>query len=435
MTLGKNLCLPLLLSTVAYLGCADGTPTEPAGADIDLVAQWAKGGGKPNPHLAGNNLSFPVIWAEGVVKTPPGTPGMEPMLLGPYWYQWGTNGVDPDVVPVACSPDPDEGNGTLNPGALPLCDDGVPDAVDLNRQAGLTPADNPLPLARAYLQKEPLNQWQATSWPLPFGTVPSGAVNVDLIDWGDNLESVDWYTRSQVRTEVVLFEQQTSLAGGDGEAYGWPLLPAYEMRHTSGWGIDEVHGLAGTLEGEAIQTAGTEATVFSPCARFMIQRLLTDRDDVALADLIWEAGLGWTEPEGYEDDLINPPIFNKAVHEAADGPGYYNAEINVKGRIIFSYTWSVRKLNEGAGDYRLTFSLDEVCGSTTLNTHFVDGVTTIKVPEEEDLIAAAAESDEGGDTGGGTSGLDFANNLTFIDISILQRGGGGGGGGKGGGRH
>ncbi len=49
------------------------------------------------------------------------------------------------------------------------------------------------------------------------------------------------------------------------------------------------------------------------------------------------------------------PDFNKRVYEEGDGPGYYNAEINVKGRIIYGYTWNVRQLNEGAGDYRHHF--------------------------------------------------------------------------------
>jgi hypothetical protein len=251
---------------------------------------------------------------------------------------------------------------------------------------------------------------------------------VDWIDWGDNLESVDWYTRSQVRTEVVLFEDQ---AAGDLEDYGWPMLE-YQMRHTDGWGINEVHGLGTDLGDAPLLGPGTQATVYSHCARLTIQKLLTDRDDPALADLIWVAGEGWTEPEGYEVDLINPHIFNGSVHEGGDGPGYYSAEINVKGRIIYGYTWNVRQLNEGAGPYRLTFSFDETCGTATLNTYFVDGVTDILVPlEEEEVVAAAESSDEGG---GGTAVLRTDLNLTYMDILILERGGGGGGGGGGHGR-
>jgi hypothetical protein len=131
----------------------------------------------------------------------------------------------------------------------------------------------------------------AASLTKPVG-VPAG-VDVDWIDWGDNLESVDWYTRSQVRTEVVLFEDLPA-----------PLLE-YEMRHTSGWGIDEVHGMATNLAMTPLLGPGTSATVFSPCARFTVQKLLVPRDNPRLADLIWVPGEGWTEPEGYATNLIN----------------------------------------------------------------------------------------------------------------------------------
>jgi len=378
-----------------------------------------QGGGKPNPTTAGNNLSYPVIWAEGVTKTLPGTPGMTPTLTGVYWYQWGTAGTEPDAVPMSCAPDPDDEL---------LCDDGVVNTAD-----GPSPGDttgfpiplNLLPLVKAFVQKDAYNTWQAESddW--------SGApVEVHWIDWGDNLESVDWYTKSQVRTEVVLFQDLAA------------LMLEYEMRHVSGWGIDEVHGLAAdplAVPPVAIQGPGTRATVYSPCARLTIQKLLVDRDDPRLPDLFWDATMSdWTEPaedpnipgDPYPDDLINPPIFNKAVHEAQDGPGYYNAEINVKGRIIYGYTWNVRRLNEGAGDYRITFSFDDTCGGTTINTFFVDGVTEIILPLEEDVAAAAAEEGESPE-GGAVGVLDFGNNLTYMDVRILERGGGGGGNGGG----
>jgi len=390
------------------------------------------GGGKPGGDTtAGNNLSYPVIWAEGVAKVLPGTPGMVPVLNGDWWYQWGTNGIDPDVTPASCAPDSDEANLTLNPDGLPFCDDGVEDS--LTTPAGDPEADNPLPLAKVYLQKDADNVWQAASFipEVPNIEPPElEKVNVDLIDWGDNLESVDWYTRSQVRTEVVLFEDTTPDIG-DVESYLTPPMLEYEMRHTSGWGIDEVHGLATDLAGVPLLGPGTRATVYSHCARLTIQKLLIDRDNTDLDYLVWVSGEGWTEPEFYpgsevpfDMDLINPHIFNGSVHEGGDGPGYYSAEINVKGRIIYGYTWNVRKLNEGAGDYRITFSFDQTCDTASLNTYFVDGVTDILLPlETEEEVTIEAEPVEGG----ATAILDTDLNLTYIDVRILERGGGGGG--------
>lgn len=373
---------------------------------MGALAAPPEGKGKPNGEAtAGNNLSYPVLWAEGVTKDLRGTPGTV-LTEGEWWYQWGTNGTEPDVTPAACPPDEDDAF---------YCDDGLLGSVGPDPRT--LSADNYQGLVRAFIQKDPLNEWQAGS--LDVSDTP---LVVDWIDWGDNLESVDWYTRSQVRTEVVLFEDLME------------SLTEYEMRHTSGWGINEVHGLAAALDGTVTPLDGYSATVYSPCARFTIQKLAVEREDPALdpllGNLVWVPGQGWIESESYEGDLINDvPLFNKAVHEALDGPGYYNAEINVKGRIIYGYTWSVRKLNEGAGDYRLTFSFDESCGAVDLNTSFADGETEIIVPIEEEVVVTEAESTEGG----GVGVLDFGNNLTYMDIRIHERTGGGGGGGNGGG--
>lgn len=405
------------------------------------------GGGRPEVgevDTAGNNLSYPVIWSEGVAKALPGTLGST-TLSGDYWYQWGTNGTDPNVVPASCPHDLDESAGQA------FCDDGIADSLTI--PAGLPVAQNPLPLARAYLQKDSLNTWQAWNGLAADAGVANalGGVDIDWIDWGDNLESVDWYTRSQVRTEVVLFKDILEPL---------PPLLEYEMRHTSGWGIDEVHGIATDLTPAVYTGPGTKATVYSPCARLMIQKMLVPRENEALADLVWVPGTGWTEPENYEPNLINEPIFNKAVHEAGDGPDYYSAEINVKGRIIYGYTWNVRTMNDDtplagteiptpAGDYRITFSFDQACGTTSLTTFFVDGTTQILVPlEEEEVVeetvgmALYAEPIGGGATAmlmpavyDADSGALIGGNITYIDVRILPRGGGGGGngGGNGGG--
>jgi hypothetical protein len=380
--------------------------------------------GKPTPAVeAGNQLSYPVIWAEGVTKTLPGTGGRPPILEGEWWYQWGTNGGDPDITPASCPPDPDEGNIELNPDGIPYCNDMIPDS--LTKQAGVPAAENFQPLVKAYLQKDVNNIWQADSGNPQYFKVAEGdgSLHVDWIDWGDNLESVDWYTRSQVRIEVVLFQ--------DNPDPNKPWLE-YQMRHTSGWGIDEVHGLAANISNNtALIGDGSRATVYSHCARLTIQKLLVDRDDPLLAtNLTWVPQKGWNESNDNEE-LINPPIFNDAVYNAGDGPGYYSAEINVKGRIIYGYTWKVRNLNEGAGSYRLTFSLDDTCGTgIERRTEFVEGETRILVPLEEEEVTITSESDDDSNTPGGTGELDFANNLTYMDINILERSGGGGGGGK-----
>lgn len=395
-----------ILIAIAIALAVAGTPI--------LVA--APGGVKGKPgggeDSAGNNLSFPVIWAEGVEKPLRGEVGMEPLLQGAWWYWWGTEGTDPDVVPLSCPPDPDDQT---------LCVDGNPPGTGW---------------VKAYLQKDLNNVWQAGS-----ANGSASLVYVDWIDWGDNLESVDWYTRSQVRTEVVLFKDLD------------PATPMteYEMRHVDGWGINEVHGLAyDPYDQEVLEGPGVQATIYSPCARLTIQKLLVEREDPSLANLTWVPEMGWMGA-----DLIKEPIFNMAVHEAGDGPGYYSAEINVKGRIIYGYTWNVRRLNDmeevppytvptAAGDYRITFSFDEACGGVSLvslNTSLAQA--EIIVPTEEELEAAEEvaattpgypaiqEADDGSDTGGAVAVLDTVNNLTYIDVRINERSAGKGGGNKG----
>lgn len=378
------LCAGLLAPALAAPGGAPGPPDD-------------KGGGGGHTEAYGNNLSFPVIWSDGVEKVLRGSPGMTPVTNGEWWFWWGTTGEDPNVEPLSCAPDPDD---------IAYCDDGADGTV------GPPPGNDVDPLYRAYLQKDAGNEWQADS-----ADGSSQRLAVDYLDWGDNLESVDWYTKSQVRTEVVLIQDLAT------------PMTAYEMKHTSGWGIDEVHGLA-VLDDVVQEYESTQATVYSHCARLTIQKLLVERDDPELANLVWDAGVGeWTNPEG--ESLVNPAIFNKPVWEAGDGPGYYSAEINVKGKVIYGYTWSVRKLNdEGAGDYRITFFLDESCSAAVpggLNTFFTDQdgnpVTELLMPVEE-----STEGDDGGDTGGGVGVIEHEKNLTYIDIRILERGGGGGGG-------
>ena len=75
-----------------------------------IVALPLAAKGPPGGETAGNNLSYPVIWAEGITKILPGTPEMDPVLTGEWWYWWGTEGTDPNVYPLSCAPDPDDQN-------------------------------------------------------------------------------------------------------------------------------------------------------------------------------------------------------------------------------------------------------------------------------------------------------------------------------------
>lgn len=329
-------------------------------------------GGGGGTESVGSNLSFPVIWSEGstlTLRTPPTPLTPEDYLInGAWWYVWGVDPIDPDYPIFSCLP---------IAGADP-CYPAGEDAY------------------KAWLQKDLKNYWQASA---VNATEP---INIDTVDWGDNLESVNWYLTSKVRTEVGLYEKAPVDAP----------FRQYAMRHVSGWGTDEMHGLQTTLSNEVVYGPGNQATVFSKHARFTIQKL-TATNPVLTWDPVNHKWIG--------DALA--PVFNKAVWEAGDGPGFYNAEVNIKGKIIFGYTWDVKLANNGTGVYRLTFSFDEGGDAnlnTVLNTFFTENTAlagAVVVPTEEG--------------GGTTAKIDPANNLTYIDVTILgNKGGGKGGKGK-----
>jgi len=342
------------------------------------------GGGGDDGETGGNNLSFPVIFADGGSKVLPGTLG-EYSLEGVWWYVWGEDPIDPQAPLYSCEPSEEDEN---------LCSDGN------------APGDGNSIVYKAYIQKDLKNVWQAYNAPVPAGET----LNVDWVDWGDNMESVAWKITSKVRTEVTLYEDIDSVT-------------QFSMRHVDSWGIDEVHGLQTTLEDEPVYAAGTKATVFTPNARFTIQKLNFKSSSIDPSRLTWVPETGWTEAASENVDIINDPIFNQAVSEAGDGPEFFNAEINVKGKIMFGYIWDVKTLSQGEGYYRLTFSFDE--GDAAIGTAKFDEFTQLIVPEEEegeeestDTAKVTEITEEGGPGSGGVAVMDPANNLTYIDVLI-----------------
>lgn len=191
----------------------------------------------------------------------------------------------------------------------------------------------------------------------------------------------------------------------------------FSMRHVDSWGIDEVHGLQTTLDDQPVYGPGKQATVYTPKARLTIQKLNYARESIPLTRLIWLPNeKKWTESNPESSDIINEPIFNQAVSEAGDGSGYFNAEVNVKGKIMFGYTWNVTDINEGEGHYRLTFSFDE--GDEAIGTVKFDEFTKIVVPIEEE-----GKTTDDGPGGGASPVMNTSYNLTYIDVQIGDSGG------------
>jgi len=284
---------------------------------------------------AGNNLSLPVIWAEGRSLDLRGTM-LQATLLGPYYTD----------------------------------------------EFGV----------KWYYQREDLNYWQAEN------VDGSGSpVQVSWIDWSDNIESQIWTIRSIVRTEVVLFQDLAT------------PLTGYEMAWLWGSGTDEMWGTNG------VQYPSSQATVFSWLARYTIQKLdavpYTPEGGVIDNNTL---GLAWNGATHQWEGPVFAPLYNSAVWEAEGVDGHalsaiYSAELNIPGKVIYGWNWNLKKLNAGTGYYRITYSFDPVTGPdktpVSCNTFFVDGVTQI-LPANP---------------GGGVAQIDFANNLTYIDLLIVAK--------------
>lgn len=310
------------------------------------------GGGGGGEEPAGNNLSFPAIWADGATLAVPGTEGVASVAV-----PWDANG------------------------------DGVADNV--------APVGDP-PLY-AYAQKTVGNVWQAQNDPA------IGTVYVDEVDWGDSLESVDMKVGRPVRIELSLYKTGVSMLGFDMVLLANPSSPE-EVQGV----VSSQIGSAGAPLGAASLKPGpgvpyTEATVFSPNGKVVVQPLVGTRDEVAAGDLVW-TGTYWADGNTLDPTDIGAP-------ETLTFAG----ELNVAGKVIFGLSkggWRPKK----AGDYRVTFYLPTISQAQLLNA-------TIRQPEEEIVLA------EEGDAGG-VAVVDGANNLTYIDIRVTASAGGGGGGGK-----
>ncbi|MCB0331567.1 MAG: hypothetical protein KDD70_17975, partial [Bdellovibrionales bacterium] len=347
----------------------------------------AQGGGG-HEEGAGNNLSFPTIFAEGIgitgddvtishgLRQPPVPPGYQ--LEGEFLYGWLDNGVQ-----MLCEPQ------------LPHC----------------PPPAEP-DVYKIYLQDDQLNSWQA-DWLDGRGSV----VEVSSIDWGDNLENQTWTDDSIVRVEVALYKELLTPILGD------------EMWYVSGQGIDEMWGMKAVEAPSVVPPTwipatyeSSEATVYSPCSRLTIQKMdasAGDVDNKPQGPFAWNAANNqW---DGMVATMVNAPVWES--YEAEGPSAGLSAEVNIKGSLIYGYIWQIPQMvfQQGiakTGWYRLTFSLDgtepggTACGNFTLNT----SVAAAQVRVAEEGVTEEAAPPQGYD-----AVVDATNNLTYLDIFIRKK--------------
>lgn len=177
------------------------------------LAKGPGGGGGGHTEPTGNNLSFPVIWSEGVALPLRGVMEQATLTVPYYDYQVDCDG------------------------------DGVVDAYP-------------------YAQKVEGNVWQAEN-----ATVTEAVdVIVNEIDWGDSLESVDMKVGRPVRVELSLYKTQLA-----------STMTAFNMVMLANPSSpNEIQGACATILNDgttALIYESTEATVYSPYSKVVIQKV------------------------------------------------------------------------------------------------------------------------------------------------------------------
>jgi len=75
--------------------------------DQETAAKSSKAVKAPSEETAGNNLSYPVLWADDFGKELRGGDAMGLMELnGEWWYVWGEDPIDPNYPVYSCQPSP-----------------------------------------------------------------------------------------------------------------------------------------------------------------------------------------------------------------------------------------------------------------------------------------------------------------------------------------
>lgn len=328
----RALVMPLLVAgMVFFMQCSEETILSDQNDMIAKAGKGGPGGGggggdDGGEEAAGNNLSFPVITADGyqIAQIPAES------------YEW--------LVPYT------------------------------GDYSGLTAEDfAALGEDTWYAQKVEGNVWQA-DFDMPKD--PNAVVN--FIDWGDVIEAVSPTIGRPFRVEVTLY---TSAASGEGDN---ETMTGYTMA------LLENPSSPDEVQGNNTKSYESDwATIVSARPRMAIQAYGTG------TPVVWN-------PAGFWEGIDSPVNFSFAP------------ELNVGGKYIYG-------ASEGGwrpaapGKYRLTFymPLSQILFSeSSLVANFVGG--NFVDPE----------------TAASTPQIDVANNLSYVDVTVVTKGGGGGGSGR-----
>jgi hypothetical protein len=284
------------------------------------------GGGEGGDEGYGNNLSFPLIYADGY-----GTTGLT------------ISGTWPGVGPLTPAP-----------------------AFDFN--TGLRPLSTEVLATFPYFESSTAvsiggvvyyPQKTASTWQAEWRNNAAGSQLGVIVDWGDALLSKTYTASSLVRIETVL-KQDATIAGVTD------TMTAYKMSLLSGQGITELQGT------DKSTYASATRNVFAINARLKIEKIATDggADTVVFNKAVYES-FG-TSSEGGSGG---------GGSGGAPSSSAYAAELNVGGSLVYGYNFrlsSVTGIPVKTGQYRITFSLDPEAT-----------VGTVKVPNHIKMVSKA----------------------------------------------
>ena len=258
------------------------------------------GGGGGGDTGFGNNLSFPVVFADGY--------GVAGASLTGTW---------PGIGPFTTLPTFD-----FNTGLRPLSTETL---------TAFPFFDSSTAVSLAGIVYYP--QATASTWQAEWRSNPGQALDV-IVDWGDALLSKTYTANSIVRIETVL-KQDATISGVTD------TMTAYKMVLLSGSQTTELQGTDMTTYASATRN------VFAINARLTIEKIATGGgDDTVVYDKAVYQGFGATSEGGG----------GSTSTESA-----YGAELNVGGSLVYGYNFQINKLTaipNKTGQYRITFSLD-----------------------------------------------------------------------------
>jgi len=286
----------------------------PASAEVSATPKGPPPGGGGGETSFGNNLSVPLVFADGV--------GILGGVITGTDYKDLATGLRPTATDTT-DPFP-----YFNP-------------ADISSLAGVD-----------YYEQQSSSTWQA-SW---LNNASAGVQKVE-VDWGDNLTSASLSSSQVIRVETVL-RQYKGLP--DANTTSWPTTESmlgYPMQLLYGEGKAEMQGTTGT------SADATERRVFAATARLMIEKLDANGNVVASG----ACGFDGSIDDGLAlADGSQVPKFSSEINVGGSLTYGFNWRLN-----------KCTGLADKTGTWRLTFSLDDdavIDGTTYLNNTLMYGL-------------------------------------------------------------